>query len=56
MPLKYMKRCASLLLVRPTQNKTTPGYYSSSLRLAKVKMLANTPLFNAGGVPIFLAI
>lgn len=38
MPLKYMKRCTSVLLIRQTQNTTTPGYYFSSLRLAKMKM------------------
>lgn len=28
---------ASVLFIRQTQNKTTPGYYFSSLRLAKTK-------------------
>lgn len=45
-----MKGCSSLILMRQMKNKTTPRYYFSSLRLAKFKMLANVPSFDAGTI------
>lgn len=34
------------------QNKTTPRYYFSSLRLAKIQMLANIPSLSAGAITV----